>query len=1088
MAQINYDELPGRLMVVMQNLLTPDNSVIQQATQELRLLFKHRAMVMALATIISACPEVQIRQFAAVLMRRKITKQWKNLPSEFQASIKAAIFRMMEDEQEHIVRVALAQVCAAIAKRELPYSRWEEFYQNLNVCLKSGNVKDRELGTMVLSSVSASAAECMKPHFKGLFNIFSMLLEDTQSKMVPYYTIKGMTSLVTYIGSDEVPLFRALIPKVILVTKSLLVVDENQGCEAMELFDELVECEVSIIVPHIKEIVVFSLEVASNPNFGGNARIKALSFITCLGRMKKKTILKQKLVGPILKAIFPIMSAIPEDDEEEEIGEDAESSHPASFGAQVIDILALHLPPEKLVPPLMQMVRPALESQDPYHRKAALICIAVLAEGCADYIRNKHLEVMLQYICKGMEDESQVVHNAALFALGQFSEHLQPDISKYHSHILPLLFRYLGLASETADKDPAGITRTYYALEMFCENLGDELLPYLPALMEKLLHSLQTSKAVHTRELAISAIGATANAAKQNMCPYFQQIMEHLRVYLLASDMGLALVLKIQAVDTLGVLARTIGEENFKPLVEESIQLGLKLINEVNDPDLRRCTYGLFASISTVVKEEMAPHLDTIVKIMIDSLQSTEGVVTHFKEDENEMLQVFGEDDGEVDEEEDISIEGEDNEDDEDIEGYSVENAYLEEKEDTCNALGEIADNCSLAFLPHIDECFSEIMKLIEYPASNIRKAALCCMGSICRVLSRAQGTIDNGGEVFAKALEKVIPCFINVINTDSERTVVMATLETINEMLKEGSRSMVSEQSHVSSITSAIRNVLQLKTACQDEDDEEDYDEDPQQAEHDEMLIEYAGEIIPSLAKAMGGQAFGPYLAGALPLLVMKTKKSCTVAEKSFSIGTLSETIIAMEDCIQPFAGHLVPVFVQGMQEDDAEVRSNAVFGIGVLAEHGKETVFSHYPVLLSAISSLIAKEDDQRVIDNICGAVARLVLTNTEAVPVSQVLPRLVQLLPLKEDKEENNTVFRCIHHLYGTAHESIPPLIPQLLLVFAQVLGTTEINEVTQGLIIQIVQSVHNQNPDDFNKLLSSLPQDLASRLSAVACCSS
>lgn len=35
------------------------------------------------------------------------------------------------------------------------------------------------------------------------------------------------------------------------------------------------------------------------------------------------------------------------------------------------------------------------------------------------------------------------VRNAALFALGQFSEHLQPDISKYAEEILPILFEYL---------------------------------------------------------------------------------------------------------------------------------------------------------------------------------------------------------------------------------------------------------------------------------------------------------------------------------------------------------------------------------------------------------------------------------------------------------------------------------------------------------------------------------------------------------------------------------------------------------------------------------------------------------------------
>lgn len=37
----------------------------------------------------------------------------------------------------------------------------------------------------------------------------------------------------------------------------------------------------------------------------------------------------------------------------------------------------------------------------------------------------------------------QLVRNSALFALGQFAEHLQPDISKYHAELLPVLFDYL---------------------------------------------------------------------------------------------------------------------------------------------------------------------------------------------------------------------------------------------------------------------------------------------------------------------------------------------------------------------------------------------------------------------------------------------------------------------------------------------------------------------------------------------------------------------------------------------------------------------------------------------------------------------
>lgn len=42
-----------------------------------------------------------------------------------------------------------------------------------------------------------------------------------------------------------------------------------------------------------------------------------------------------------------------------------------------------------LMPLQMELVQPALTSEDPYKRKAALIALAVLAEGCADYIRNR---------------------------------------------------------------------------------------------------------------------------------------------------------------------------------------------------------------------------------------------------------------------------------------------------------------------------------------------------------------------------------------------------------------------------------------------------------------------------------------------------------------------------------------------------------------------------------------------------------------------------------------------------------------------------------------------------------------------------
>lgn len=283
----------------------------------------------------------------------------------------------------------------------------------------------------------------------------------------------------------------------------------------MEIFDELVESEVSIVTPHLKTLVEFCLQIASNPSYGNNLRIKALHFVSWLARIKPKALVKNKLLLPTLSVVFPLMASPPsegdeedfDDDDDDEVGDETEASRPCAVASQVLDVLALHFPPESVIPPLMQLVQPALTSEDPYKRKAALIALAVLAEGCADYIRNRYLEAALQTICRGLSDQNTLVQNAALFALGQYSEYLQPDISKYSADILPLLFERLVNTSADSGQASPSISRTYYALETFCENLGEGILPYLPRLMEKLLVALSPSTSMQMKELAVSAIG-----------------------------------------------------------------------------------------------------------------------------------------------------------------------------------------------------------------------------------------------------------------------------------------------------------------------------------------------------------------------------------------------------------------------------------------------------------------------------------------------------------------------------------------------------------------------------------------------------
>lgn len=88
----------------------------------------------------------------------------------------------------------------------------------------------------------------------------------------------------------------------------------------------------------------------------------------------------------------------------------------------------------------------------------------------------RHLKTFLLCICENISHDSTPVRHAALFALGQFSYHMQPDISKFHSELVPLLLNYLSQAvQDPVESNRKGLSRIYYALEMFCENLGNNI-------------------------------------------------------------------------------------------------------------------------------------------------------------------------------------------------------------------------------------------------------------------------------------------------------------------------------------------------------------------------------------------------------------------------------------------------------------------------------------------------------------------------------------------------------------------------------------------------------------------------------------
>ncbi|XP_056594990.1 importin-4 [Triplophysa dalaica] len=1072
---------------ILAQLTLPDNAVIQQATVQLKQAFKDPAIIPALCAVMTGSQDPQIRQSAAVMLRMRVRKHWKKISPDHRESLKAVVLQAFQQETEHTVRHSLSQLSAVLVKHETP-DRWPALLILINQSTKSNNPQDRQVGLLLLSKVVGSNPEPFKPHYKQLLQLFGTVLQDLNNPTALYYCILTLTSITAYTGTEEMNLMRSLIPKLLVALKHLIQADQDQASEAMEVFDELMESEVSIVVPHITEIVQFCLEISADVSLSSSLRVKALSCIAVLIRLKNKSVLKHKLLQPILQVVFPILSAAPppgeEDPEDEEGDTEGDSENPKHFAVQVIDTMALHMPPEKLFHQLLPYTKVCLASENPYERKGGLMCLAVLAEGCADHIRTKMLSSMLETVCRSLSDSNQVVRSAALFALGQFSEHLQPDVSKFHTELMPLLLGYLSAVIQTT---VGHMTKAFYALENFLESLGQDIEPYLPTLMETMLSALNNSENLKLKELAVSAIGAIANAAKEMLVPYFPPVIDSLKGFLTDTREEMR-ALQTQALDTLSVLARTVGKEVFSPLATECVQLGLNLTDAVDDPDLRRCTYSLFSAVSEVSPACLNPHLTSITTLMQLSLKSTEGVMAHLDEDKQFVL-LDDENDDTGDEEGDVVLDedGESEVDDRDIAGFSVENAYIDEKEDACEALGEIAFNTGVAFQPFLESSFQLVFDLRDFPHEDVRRAAFGALGQFCRAQHKVwkETPTEANHQALHKLLEVVVPCFLEAVRQERERTVVMAVLESMNALIKSCQGEALQVPGRLAQISNAIRDVLKKKTACQDVGGDE-ADDDDQQAEYDAMLQEFAGEGIPVLASAVPAETFYPHLNDLLPLIMSKAKSSCTEADRSFSIGTIGEIMHALVSVAggRAVAGRLskrlLPVLVAGVRDSDSEVRNNSVFALGALAQAAGPIVANDYPMMLSLFSNLLSKESDLRVIDNLCAALCRMILSHVEGVPLEQVFPALVACLPLKEDMEENKTIYNCLAFLYSQHPTLVVSQLKPIVSAACHLMGKKDIDDETQNTMLVFLRGVGLQHPQEFQSAVMSLPDEQRNKM--------
>ena len=227
----------------------------------------------------------------------------------------------------------------------------------------------------------------------------------------------------------------------------------------------------------------------------------------------------------------------------------------------------------------------------------------------------------------------------------------------------------------------------------------------------------------------------------------------------------------------------------------------------------------------------------------------------------------------------------------------------------------------------------------------------------------------------------------------------------------------IISGSKVIEKITQTTLAIIKKQHACQKEGDEsdEEFDTQEESSEDDWYVIDTAFDVVTALAATLGEQFGQVWKLFEKPIL--QYASSSDHNQRSSAVGAIADAIRGMESAVTPFTPGLLKALVHRMSDENALTKSNAAFAVGLLVENSdnNDVILKAYNTILGKLEPLFHARES-RQLDNAAGAVSRMIMKHPNKVPLGEVLPALLSedILPLKEDFEENEPIYRMVVHL--------------------------------------------------------------------------
>ena len=678
---------------LLKQLNSGDTEIIKHAEKAFKQYEKSSSCVSGLLFQMQACQDSACRHQASILLRKKIGKHFETFDLATKQNTKNLLLQLVTSEPEKVIRTATAGVIGALSRVVLPNGGWPELFALLMQLAQGPEPQKKCLCFTILAQMSFYVAEELKPHVATLANIFQSGIQDPSFDVVKE-SLDATLSFISAIGEcDEVMAFQGLLsPMIQVMTLQLQSPTCNEALvlSGLEVLQECAFLEKPLVNEFLEVIVPFTVSILQAQGLDSSVQSSAGQTLMSLIECRPKLIAKKNLVEPILKSLVEIMARTEDtagtlfntsrqmasdnadDDEEDEDYEPEES--PAAIAQICLDTLAQSIPSKRFAGPAIALCNECFINGDPKIRKAGCALLGVIVEGISDAIRPV-LASLVPELLKKVQDPDEKVRETGLFAIGQVSEHCQPEILFHHHLILPVLIAAL-------DDQHSSVHHTCcYGLEMFCENLeSSSLKPFLQPLVTKLC-ALLASKDKTTVDLSLAALAATAISAESDFLPFADHVCTGLTSLISMTEKGY-LQIRGRALECLGHIGIAIGRTHFAPHFINGMTSAAEA-EGLEDDTLKEYSYVFIANAAKVMGDEFNPHLGSLVPLLLN--KAAEQGVSKSPGDEA-----------------DAAADDDDDDDDDDPLYMDVSDGFVNTKKAALTALGALAEHTGQAYAPFL--------------------------------------------------------------------------------------------------------------------------------------------------------------------------------------------------------------------------------------------------------------------------------------------------------------------------------------------------------------------------------------------------